>query len=437
MTSFKNSQACSKSELDLFYTLPTNTSIIKSNIMVFPTINPLGGNEDTFTIEIPPTEEYTDLNDIFLELEINIKGISTTTKRDTGNTKDIPLSVAPINNFAHSIFRNIELSIGTGLKKTIIESGNYYPYKAYLLNLLNFSKEIKDTSMGLGLWITDESVKFDDSTNTGFINRRKALTEGKDFIKLIAPIHMDLLNSNRFLLSRHGLTFTFKRSDDKFSLMGDDFNKLSVNVMKANILARRCIINPSVVSAHQNASQLSTIKYPIKQSRINVAYINPGRTDFTPPSFLTTIPNKIVVGMVEDSAYNGNAKNPFNFQNFDVTKITLTIDSQDQCIRLDKSKNDCSEAYHAMFQSLNLYNQGSMGLTQQDFMGGNCLYCFNLNPDKGCEEQFNQLKSGSVVLKFEFSKLTDVAIKVIIFMEYDNQINIDNKGEVYFDHILN
>jgi hypothetical protein len=177
---------------------------LKSNISIFPTLNPLSGTEDTFTIEIPPTEEYTDLNDIFLEIDVSIPKIKEVLS--SGGKPDC----SPINNFAHSLFKNIELSIGVGLKKTLIETGNYYAYKAYLLNLLNYDDDIKSTSLQSGLWIKDEAGKFDDKSNTGFTGRREVFVQGKDSSKFIIPLRLDFLNSNRFLLSRYGLTFTFK-----------------------------------------------------------------------------------------------------------------------------------------------------------------------------------------------------------------------------------
>lgn len=437
-----NSQPCSKSELDLFYTLPTNTSIISSNITTFPVASPLDGSEDSFSIIIPENSEYTDLNDIFLELEITIPGISdlkvAVPKNDLKPEEGMEMVdkvCAPINNFGHSLFRSIELSIGTSLNKKLIESNNSYAYKAYLLNLLNFPEEVKSSYLGLGMWEKDEAGKFNDKTNTAFAGRLARFGK-KNTHKLLFPLHLDLFNSNRFLMSKCGLTITFKKNDDKFLLMGDHFNKYQVKIMRANILARRCSINPSIVTAHQNAMQLAPIKYPIKQNRIFTAHIEAGRQDFTPPAFLTTIPNKIVIGLVRDSAYQGDALNPYNFEHFNLQKITLTLDSQEQSLKLDADNNDCVQPYHAIFQSLNLYNQGSIDLTQKDFLGGNCLYCFNLNPDKGCSEQFNNIRSGSMVFHLLFDKPLDFKTRMICLLEFDNQLNINHKGEVSYDHVL-
>ena len=64
-----------------------------------------------------------------------------------------------------------------------------------------------------------------------------------------------------------------------------------------------------------------------------------------------------------------------------------------------------------------------------------CFF-FNLCPDKGCCEQYNIIKSGVIQLKLEFSKNVEKKLKLIAFMEYDNQINIDKKHEISFDYDL-
>ena len=81
------------------------------------------------------------------------------------------------------------------------------------------------------------------------------------------------------------MTFTFKRNDSLFLLMGEDSKEYKLEIKKENILARRCVINPSMIVGIQNALSVSTIKYPIKQNKIYTMPIESGMTEFTPPSF--------------------------------------------------------------------------------------------------------------------------------------------------------
>lgn len=429
MSSIKNSQPCLKSELDLFYTLPTNTSIIKSSIVSYNALS-LSGTEDRITISIPPTSEYTDLNDMFLSVEFRINVVDA--------KKDHTIC-SLVNNFGHCLFQTIEHEIGNETIKTKnIESATSYPYKAYLLNLLNFTEDIKSTSMKSVIWEKDEAKKFEDPLNRGFIKRAEYFEKGrKNNLKLIFPLHLDLLHSNRFLIYQRGMNFILKKNENKFMFMGKDSENFEIKIMKASILGRKCEINPAVVSAHQHAFLTNPAIYPIKQNKIYTSQIDNGLQEYEPNIFRSTIlPNKLVIGLVLESAFVGDKNNPFNFQHFDVSSITLKIDSTDLTYNMDYANNNCSEPYHAMFQSLNLYNQGSNGITIDDFMGGNCLYCFNLNPDKGCDEQFNELKRGSIYLKVKFKEITPEKLRLVCLAEFDNQINIHSNVDTDFNHVI-
>ena len=89
------SNDCSKSELDLFYSPPTNTSIVSSNYTNI-SLQKISGEETTFELSVPGTDEYTDLSDIYLKLEIILE--------KNGTKMNEQSKIGPINNFGHSLF---------------------------------------------------------------------------------------------------------------------------------------------------------------------------------------------------------------------------------------------------------------------------------------------------------------------------------------------
>ena len=454
MQSIKGSNACSKSELDLFYSLPTNTSILSSNYTNVSLAN-LSGDEPSFEINVPGTDEYTDLSDIYVKLEITIQKDNI---RMTNASK-----IGPINNFGQSLFKKIELKIGAGLNRKLVEIGNsHYGYKAYLLNLLNFGNEAKRTWLQAGLFNKDTEDEFDnigivestikkvkleaDATeeisilekkkvNHGFIKRREYFVKSKGKIVLIIPIHCDLLHTNRFLLNNIGMYFEFEKNKDSFLLMGESDYK--VQIKKVNLLVRKCQINPSVKLGHMSALQLAPARYPIKQKKITCIMIDTGSQEYDISSFGHIIPSKMIFGLVLDQAYNGSfAKNPYNFLPHNIGKVTLTIDNISKVIEINQENNDFAEGYHALCEGLNIYGGEGNDISISDYSNGNCLFFFNLNPDKGYCEQYNIIKSGSIQVKLEFIKEVTEKLRLVTFMEFDNQINIDKKHEILFDYDL-
>ena len=59
---------------------------------------------------------------------------------------------------------------------------------------------------------------------------------------------------------------------------------------------------------------------------------------------------------------------------------------------------------------------------------------FNLNPDKGCYGQNNILKTGSIQIDIRFQKTFKEALKLIIFTENTNQIEIDKDYNIKLDY---
>lgn len=449
MSCIQNSGECCKSELDLFYTVPTNTSITSSSYFTVSS-NPLLGHEENFQIHVTGSEEYIDLSDIYLKLEVDI---------NKGPFDEKDFKCGPINNFGHSLFKKVELSIGSGHNIKLVEVGSsHYGYKAYLLNLLNYGSDAQEGWMQSGLFDMDQSSQFkniatetyekegEDSEveiikmpevyNKGFLNRRKCFIDGKGKVKLIIPLHCDLLHSDKFLINNMGLFFDFERNKDQFLLMGTD-KHFKVQIKKAEMMVRKCQINETVKMAHKKALEIADIKYPIKQNKVYVNIIDNGTQEHTITSLGTHIPNKLICGLIEDEAYNGGFNtNPFEFQDFDLHSITLIVNDTTRVIKINQHNNDFIEGYHSLCESLNYYGKASSIMKKSDYFRGNCVFCFNLSPDKGCPDQFNTIRTGSIQMILNFRENITKKLRLITIMEYDNQININKKMEVNFDYDL-
>jgi len=69
MSYIKNSNPCCKSELDLFSTNPTNSSIISSSYSTHGPKSVFQKDQKLYEIEVAASDEYIDLNDIYLMTE--------------------------------------------------------------------------------------------------------------------------------------------------------------------------------------------------------------------------------------------------------------------------------------------------------------------------------------------------------------------------------
>ena len=64
-------------------------------------------------------------------------------------------------------------------------------------------------------------------------------------------------------------------------------------------------------------------------------------------------------------------------------RITLIIDNTSKVININPEGNDYSEVYHALCEGLNIYGSDGNDISLNEYGNGNCLFFFNLCPDKG------------------------------------------------------
>ncbi|CAF0961758.1 unnamed protein product [Brachionus calyciflorus] len=169
MKIINESNECIKSELDLFLTPSTNTSIVSGGWFE---INPTS----SLSYGSPFEFRYEDKNTIITDAD----------------------TVAPVNNFIHSLFSQVELSFNG---QSFENSNNVYPYKAYLTDLLNYCQDSKNSYLQSQLFYKDDATQMDNikflltdaekkgeaipQINNGIFERKSILSKGNGKIELI------------------------------------------------------------------------------------------------------------------------------------------------------------------------------------------------------------------------------------------------------------
>ena len=121
-----------------------------------------------------------------------------------------------MNNWAHSLFSQIDVSING---KIVSSSLNTYAYRAYIELLLSFGKACKKTFLTNSLWYKDTAGHMDslENVNAG-AKKRLLLTTDEKKVYLIAYIHDDIFRQNRLIPPGVTVRVRFIRSPDNFNL---------------------------------------------------------------------------------------------------------------------------------------------------------------------------------------------------------------------------
>ena len=76
-----------------------------------------------------------------------------------------------------------------------------------------------------------------------------------------------------------------------------------------------------------------------------------------------------------------------------------------------------------------------INLIKDDFKGGNALFAFDLTPDLGSRgENFELVKNGNLRLEVHFAQALPATVNAVIYVEFDNLLQIDKSRNVVFDY---
>jgi hypothetical protein len=433
----KSSLECAKSELDLMHTPETQAMILSGKWVDYHPISVLDGDSPIDFRIISSTDEYTDLSQTFLHLQVQI--IDNTTNMVIDNNS----KVAPANLLLHSMFNQVDVSLNDIL---VTSSVNTYAYRAMIETLLNYGEDAKRTHLQGSLYYKDtpgqmELLETDHTnlSNIGWIKRR--LSSVGRTIDLYGRIHADIFYQNRYLLNNVEMKLRLSRNKSSFTLIGETDN-YKVVVKAATLYVRRVKINPDVVLAHAAVLEHTSAKYPIRRIETKVVTFTAGIRNVTFDNISTgALPSRVVLAMVESSAYNGDIKkNPFNFQHFNVSKVAFLVEGEEQpykALELDFSGHCYIRGYYSLFTGLDkaITDNGNF-IEREEYPLGYTMFAFDLTGDLCSGEHFNLVRNGNLRLSLTFKSDLKVAINCIVYMEYQNMIEINKNRQVQFDYTI-
>jgi hypothetical protein len=433
-----------RSELDLFSSLPTQVNLDDSRfVKYYPVTNIDRSAPLEFLIKVPEFQ-YLDVASTIYFLKTKIVKTDGTNLGGLDADGRVPAGSKcfPINLYHATQFKSLEVY----LNNTLISSAdNLYAYRAYLETLLTYSPKAKEEHLTTSLWYKDNPPVNENADGLASANKgavaRFGLTKYSRSFESFGRIHSEIFSQPRFLMPGSELRIRFLRADNDFSLMAASEDiKLRVLTEKAYLLVKHCDVSSSVRLAHEAALLTSRIKYPIDKVRTRFYTKGAGHTDISLNSLVSgTLPKKIVIGFVASSAFNGKFKeNPFNFESLSISSIVLRKNGQGvpfEELKMDWENGNYLEGYMSFLHGTGrLYSDTSIGIRPfTDYKNGYTLFCFDLSPDQNSNDgSVNLIREGKISCEMTLGVPTPYPITILAMMSYDDIIEIDKEGIVYY-----
>ena len=477
------SKRCDKSEIDLFRVPPTQQSLERGRWIDYAPLSSVENPDSAITYLIAGTDEYFNLSKTILTVRGEITKGGGTKLTGGGQT-----NVAPVNNFLHSLFRQVDVYLNG---KQVTPAMGTYPYRAYIETLLNYDASAKESQFTSALYYKDTATKMDEAGalpssktitlkqasvsgasadvevsipvpgtgNQGFAKRSAFVQNGKQFV-LSGPIFTDIFMSDRLLLNMMDLKVVLNRSNPKFCLM-DKTSKESptmnpqVKLSEVILKIRKVKVDQAVSDGIERMLKQTLALYPIRRVQCKILTVPSGLpTTRQDNIFSGIIPKTFVVGFVNVDAANGTYwTNPYNFAHFGVTSLSLTANGEEIPFKqltlaypkkangeidpaVDKDDQlDFDEAYNTLFSGTGkIYSNAGLDIDRDEYPGGFALYAFDLTPDM-CKssEYFNTVQRGSLSLALTFREAAKHPLAMVCYGDFENVIRIDAERNAIYD----
>ena len=373
------SKRCEKSEVDLFSIPPTQLSLEKGRWIEYSPLSSVQNNDSAITFVIAGTDEYLDLSKTILVVEGKV------IEGSGGALSTGQSSIAPVNNFLHSLFRQVDVYLNG---KQVTPAMGTYAYRSYLETLLNYDVSAKQSQLSSAMYYKDTAGKMDEAGglpssktitivkpdydpgnvtvnkgsggdnnatvsaawnpgdndkenvsipvpgtgNQGFAKRHKFIENSKKFT-LSGPIFTDVFMSDRLLINMLDLKVVLNRSYNEFCLMDKNSTTKYPKVELTDVVLkiRKVKVDQAIRDSTEVLLKQTPAIYPVRRVVCKALSIAPGLPNVRLDNiFSGLVPTSFVFGLVDSNAYTGEyGKNPFNFKHYDVSTVTLSVNGEE------------------------------------------------------------------------------------------------------------
>ena len=294
------------------------------------------------------------------------------------------------------------------------------------------------------LWHRNTSGHFDScaAANKGYTQRKALAAESKE-IDMMGKLHIDLTFQNRYLLNGMEVRLRLIRSKNLFCLHGNvNQAQNKVSLKEVTLFVRKVKPNAAVQLAHVKALQHATAKYPLRRVEVKSFTVPTGNQSITKENlFLGQLPTRLVVGVVDNDAYNGIIiKSPFHFKHNNINFMAIYWDGvqiPSKPLQPDFTNDRFIRSYLRLFtQTCQYYRDTGNAISREQYKDGCTLFAFDLTPQMDLSEVgFELIKHGNILIEIYFATATARTLTVIVFAKNDNLLEIDQDRHVAFDYM--
>ncbi|KAL3068669.1 hypothetical protein niasHS_016533 [Heterodera schachtii] len=357
-------------------------------------------------------------------------------------------TVVDLNIVTHGLLAREKRAKTSNIALRIPADDTIRTRKNWMNTFLNFTNElsfpINAKKNFLGSTGYYHTVNQDDSTDEGFKERCKIFKGGKN-AQFLSRLDFDLGNQELYLLNNLDLLFTIYKAKDVFllqTLKANDVTKYRLTVHDVKIYAKMVEVQPSLNMSLYKTLEKQPATYAVRKTEIKSSFISVGRYEFEYNVFSATIPRRVTIALVGNSAFHGDYKlSPFMFEPFDLREISIHAGGvvyPAVPYKLNFSKDHFVSAFVDMYEALGMANsERSFDISMAQFKKGWSFFVIPLTSTLDDSCGFELLRSGTTNVRATFNSPIPLGgVEMIVLGEFDQMIMVDYNRHIVTDSKL-
>ena len=314
-----------------------------------------------------------------------------------------------------------------------------YNYAAFLESHITFNEDYKKTALSCANYYADTPGQMDTmgDANEGF-KKRKELSANSTYLEVESKLHSGIFSQQKALKSRVPMTIEFTVSNPQFAINAPTAaGKFKFEIIEPTLVIQRLKLSSKMADIYEKQWLKQPIDYEFERSKIWVKDVDQGLSTVHLKEFCDDkkLPKRIFLMMVPELAYSGKHHlNPFNFKNYNVKSLNLTLNGQSltgKPLLMDWTKNTFLQAYSQLLKSLNKFeDMHGCGLTKDVFSKGSSIFGYELSPTCTNLNLIDPVRVGNLEADLIFADTTPEKLKILIFSEYEDKFQLNSMQRV-------
>lgn len=410
----------------------TGGAMVQRQILdaTYMAVQPTVKNASIIEFNVYSVDTFIELNKTEVEVKFRIK-------KSDGTHMGAGDKVAVVNYPVATLFNNVEVTVND---KTITPGTTNYAERAVMELLMTYGGDAGANWLQAGLFYKDTAGKMDNAdpsvvdaaANQG-LKKRAEFTNQSKLVTVRGKLHVDIFNQGKPLINNCRMRLKFTQNRDAYCLMSNAVNpSYKVEIEEMVLWIRKLTVSDAV----QKSIIGKSIVMPITKVIQKEFTVTAGGKTFVENNLHSgQLPTKIIMGLVRNDAHVGHFKrNPFNWDHFNVSKVSLFRDGQivdGRPLSFDFANDQYMDGFWSTTRATNnrYFNEGTL-IQLTDYKGGYTLWTYDITPSQ-CDEQFNDPKQrGALTVEFEFSEHIPHPLTLCVYLQFDSEIIINEAGSV-------